>query len=125
MKAYNVTESQLEQALTEVNKKYGNNVIWNRAPERQGRSYRFTLRVKDSHGKGARIGFTGRAMVSACWHVHGDFFDALFEIEPDTRIISAGNEITINYGNWEDRNIGSIIHPMYYSEACNCKRGQS
>ncbi len=52
MKAYNITYNDLEQAMRLVNKKYDNNVTWNRSPERTGRAFRFTLRVNDSNGKG-------------------------------------------------------------------------
>jgi hypothetical protein len=47
-------------------------------------------------------------------------FDALFNINPKAVIISMGNKIDINNGNWKDKNIGSKIDPLYFSEACNC-----
>jgi hypothetical protein len=132
MKATYCTKGELEQALEEVNKKYEGNIEWNRHPDTGG----FTLRVKDSHGKGGRLGFVNltyirehgydwawnhrRHIINACWHVHGDFFDCLFAINPDAVIHSNGNKITQDYGNWIDRNIGSMMYPMYYSEACEC-----
>jgi len=121
MIAKNVTIQDLEQTLRLVNKIYDNNVTFNRL-EQYGKRVRFTLRVKDSKGKGARRGHTGRRLINACWHVHGDFFDILFKINPRAVIRSAGREITKDYGNWEDWNIGSIINPLYYSEACECWR---
>ena len=124
MKATHCTLQELNQALEAVNEKYGDNVIWNREPS--SGSLHFTLRVKDSHGKGARLGFpscdTGnqRHLVNACWHVHGEFFDALFAINPDAIIRSNGQKITAEYGNWQDRDIGSLMQPLYFSEACEC-----
>lgn len=66
-----------------------------------------------------------RANGSACWHVHGDFFDILLDLNAKI-VISAGakkiykNEYGQTVGNWEDWNIGSVVHPIYYSEACEC-----
>lgn len=132
----NVSGEDLSRALAIVSKKYNNNVIWNNY-QREGRNFRVTLRVVDSHGRGARLAFpdpeTGkqRRMISACWHVHGDFFEALLEINPNAEIRTSKTKIytqpTLNpkrfliIGNWEDWNIGSIIHPFYFSEACGCQ----
>lgn len=115
----NATRQELETALTEVNKRFNDNVSFERlTPE--GRRMRFTLRVKDSKGAGHRLGFTGRRMSKACWHVHGHFFDALLRVNPDVYIKPAGLTIDRNGGNWQDRNIGSQMHPLYFSEACEC-----
>ena len=95
MIARECTVKDLRAALVSGNKKYKRNVEFNRAPEAQGKGYRFTLRVKDSKKPGHRLGFenpsTGkqRRMTSACWHVHGDFFDALLDINPDAIIRTA------------------------------------
>jgi hypothetical protein len=115
----NAAPIDLEEALSRVNLKYGNNIVWNRKPEPIGRRFRCTLRVISSRGPGHRIGFTGRHLISACWHVHGDFFDALFDINPNIVIVSRGKEIT-RATNWEDYNVGSLLYPMYASEACEC-----
>lgn len=81
----------------------------------------FTLTVESSREKGARRGHQGQRVSAACWHAHGDFFDALFSINPDAVIVSMGTQtITKQDGNWQDRNIGSQMQPLYYSEACDC-----
>jgi hypothetical protein len=80
----------------------------------------FTLRVKSSSGPGAKIGYSGRKTISACWHVHGYFFEYLFLSYPGIYIISQGKKMTSNSDNWQDQNIGSIMQPLYFSEACNC-----
>lgn len=61
-----------------------------------------------------------RRIASACWHVHGHFFDALYGVNKKAVIVSRGNKITNDYGNWEDTNIGSQMYPYYFSDACNC-----
>ncbi|KKK42986.1 hypothetical protein LCGC14_3169140 [marine sediment metagenome] len=126
MKVRNITNDDMRRALMIVNKQYDNNVIWNRF-ESNGKGFRFTLKVKDSKKAGHRLSqsLTSKSnrtrMASACWHVHGDFFEALLSINEDAVIKTSGG-ITINKdgGNWQDRNIGSQFSPLYFSEACEC-----
>lgn len=120
----NVTKEELEQALQAVNVKYSNNITWEHI-EPKGKNWDVRLRVKNSKGPGARLGFKfgdmkQRHLINACWHVHGFWYDALFAINPNAVVVSMGKKITKDDGNWEDRNIGSIANPMYYSEACMC-----
>ena len=117
----NATTDQLRQALDEVNKLYDGNVIFNRQPEPVGSRIRFTLRVKDSKGPRARLSKQGRRMTSACWHVHGDFFDTLIDLNHDIYIKTGGDKrVDYHGGNWQDWNIGSRMFPMFFSEACRC-----
>jgi hypothetical protein len=119
----NTTLETLEKALVNVNKRYKGNVIFKRYPEKKGRQYHFTLKVKNSREPGARIGFEGHHIRSACWHVHGNFFEEVFKLDPGATIISGGSLIiTKDAGNWQDRNIGSIMKPLYYSDACECEK---
>lgn len=113
----NCTKDQMLQALAKVNERYTNNIRFKRWPEPIGRRLRATLTVISSRSPGGRRSHTGRRITAACWHVHGWFFEALFCIEPKTVIESYGNCINAHGGNWQDRNIGSIM----YSEACDCK----
>ena len=108
----------IDKSLAEVNKRFGGNVrlrnyeVLNLMRTR----HRLTLRVNNSRLPGAKLGPSGRHTVSACWHVHGYFFDNL---PPDTIIKALGR--TIRPGDpWEDMEIGSIMYPRYFSEACNC-----
>jgi len=119
--ARNTTEQALYKALAIINKKYSGNVIFNRKPDPVGKAFRFTLKVKNSRGKGAKIGFTGRRTPHACWHVHGDFFDALIKLSPKSVITSAGHKVSSSGGNWQDWNIGSMASPKMFSESCDCK----
>lgn len=122
MNAKNVRVPDLEQALTLVNEKYEGNITWKRAPEYYtGKVIRFTLTVKDSGKMGGRRSQAGRKISAACWHVHGDFFDALFSLVPEATIRSRGKLVTALLGNWVDVNIGSSMCPLYYSEACECE----
>jgi hypothetical protein len=122
MKVYNTTIEKMNEALKMVNQKYDNNIIWNRKPENtSGNCIQFTLRVKDSKKSGARRSHSGRRLPSACWHVHGDFFDSLIEIESEARIVTGGKiTITKDGGNWQDWNAGSAFNPVSMSELCEC-----
>lgn len=121
------TENEMEKALAIVNEKYNQNVTWKRFNPK-GKGFQFTLRVLSSKGTGAKVShtmepYTGktRRSVASCWHVHGDFFDALFSVAPSAYVWSGGRKIDKNQGNWQDRNIGSIMYPFLYSDSCECK----
>lgn len=124
----NATVEELNRALFVCNQMiYDNNVEFNRLEQVSRNRVAFTLKVKDSHKKGARLSQSvtskgnRRHLINACWHVHGDLFDCLFAINPDIFIIACGKKITRKSGNWEDRNIGSLMNPLAYSDACECE----
>lgn len=122
--------SELETALKIVNARYGGNITWNRVPEPTGKRFRFTLRCVSSKGPGHRrsigIGYEKRRrLVSACWHVHGHFFDALFQVNPNAATKSAGYWVQGPTNNWIDWNIGSPMYPMMFSEACDCNEEEA
>ena len=142
----NTTQKQIEQALAATNKTFEDNIIFNRFDAANKKQTRFnvTLKVQDSKKAGHRRGFpyfTGfnsvpdyskrRRLACACWHVHGTFFDKLFEINSEIAIRSGsslanpnrgeGGWITIDGGNWQDRDIGSRLNPYWFSEACDCE----
>lgn len=123
MKAHGASAAEMEAALRETNKEFDDNVEFKRFDITRN-FINFTLKVKNSSGPGARRSTWNRhKMISACWHVHGTFFDKLFEIAPDARITTSmggRREITRFHGNWEDANIGSQVRPCYASEACEC-----
>jgi len=131
MIAKNCTIGNLEQALAVINAdKYEGNVAFERL-DQSGNRIIFLLRVKDSKGPGHRLGFLHpwsnhkqRRLAKACWHVHGHFFDALFEIAPDAIVVSRwhGEKImTKDHGNWQDSNAGSQMFPVMFSELCECE----
>lgn len=126
MVARNIAQEHLEKALAIVNEKYQGNISF-RHLDREGKGFRFALRVKSTKGRGTRYGQSGlmgygikKRIASACWHVHGDFFDALFGINQDATIKSRNTLITAYQNNWQDFNIGSIMCPVYASQACVC-----
>jgi hypothetical protein len=124
MIAKNVQKQELINALIEVNKLFDDNITFFGELEPKNKlntRWSFRLKVKDSKGKGARRGFSGRRMISACWHVHGEFFDAIFKENPNAEIVSRGKSITKDYGNWIDSNVGSLMDTLYFSEACDCQ----
>lgn len=117
----NATISQLHEALAIVNDRFDRNIKFKRLEQTSSKRVNFTLTVHESSKPGGRIGHTGRRIAAACWHVHGYLFDALFDIDPKIYIISAGKRITKDGGNWVDRNIGSMVSPLQYSHACECR----
>jgi len=64
----------------------------------------------------------------ACWHVHGDFFNALFHINPDAVVYSQGRRITKHEGNWVDYgracwdSQNREVVMVKVSESCKCER---
>ena len=126
----NVTKDDLFKALEIVNKKYENNILFDYEPKPKGKAWQVKLTVRNSNKKngsvsGSRLGQSGimgygivHHIKAACWHVHGDFFDAL----PPKRKIICGRVVYNPGENWQDFNIGPIMNPVYYSEACDCRR---
>ena len=114
------TIQQLYDALKHVNTLFDDNIKFNREPHAiSSKRNGFTLTVNDCKCAGGRIGHTGRRLHAACWHVHGEFFEYLFS-EGVTLIIAGSKRMKAGSDNWQDWNIGSMIQPMYYSEACEC-----
>ena len=127
-------KENIVKALKLVNKKYKWNITFNRFDSLSENRHQVTLKVIDSYKPGHRFGFNHnygslnptvntnrRHLPCACWHVHGHFFESLFSIDRETVIIAKGKKITKEGGNWEDTNIGSIMAPMYFSEAYECE----
>ena len=127
MIATNATREDLQHALDAVNKKYGGNIKFRNFDSVSKNRVRFTLTVKNSGGKGARRSAKGQKISAACWHVHGDFFDALIKANDAARVLVGARTvygraawIDKDGGNWQDRNIGSHVFPFMHSEACAC-----
>jgi hypothetical protein len=139
MIARNCAQEDLSCALEKVNEKYEGNILFRDiAPVNAKRTrWRFTLTVwQTSRGKGrkkvsapgVRRSHEGRRIAAACWHVHGRFFEALFEVNPKAEVVTnwrgGTRKITAQGGNWQDAQIGSMFRPMMFSEACDCERGR-
>jgi hypothetical protein len=126
----NANMDHFHAALAVVNARYAGNIKF-KTLEPKGRRISFTLTVVSSTigtGKakvtapGVSIGPNGRRIAAACWHCHGDFFDALFRVCPDAVVMSMGKVITKDGGNWQDWNKGSMMYPKLASECCECHR---
>ena len=106
---------------------YAGNLVFKRAPEQRGHWVHFTLTVKSSAGPGSRRSYSGRRISAACWHAHRDVMLALFARIPDVRLVSAsadyhGREHFLrSFEATGDRNIGSMVQPMAYRDACDCE----
>ena len=126
-----VTREQLEATLAKVNEQFDGNIVFKRIqPARGHNRWNVTLTVLDSRGPGGRIGHSGRRISAACWHAYGTFFDNLPEHARYVAPVVVGYD---NWGRektkrqecqpgdpWQDWNIGSLMSPLYYSEACQC-----
>lgn len=141
-------EQDLYKALEIVNQKFKGNVFISEINhERKG--VKFRLKVKSNKGPGHSLGHMSRSknhkynhfvnkireansvsiepeyiikqsrLSFACWHVHGEFFDAVFEVNPNAVIYSMGKKITKEYGNWEDTCINSF-QGIFKSSMCEC-----
>jgi hypothetical protein len=123
----NVYSQSIRNAIAKINEKYDGNII-TREFETIGRSrsgylkFKVKLAVKDSRGAGSGVSFSGRRTATPCWHVHGEFFDAL----PDTAVIEInswklGRIVTYPGDEWQDELIGDKYHGYkLVSELCDC-----
>ena len=107
----NATISQLNQALEQINKEYNNNISFRDIKPVSAKRNLFTLKAKSGE-KGSKFAASGRRTPSASWHVHGQFFDLLFSLDPSIYILSRGNKITVQAGNWIDSKEGSHANPV-------------
>ena len=95
------------------------------------RKWQVTLRVNDSRGRFARRGMSGRRMIAACYHAHLAFMRELFALEPSANIFSSmatytsASDLEARKFDAANRNVGSIMYPLYHENACECNGGKS
>ena len=119
----------MENALKEINILFNDNVVFNRFDVQENGNIQFTLKVKNSKEAGARFSPNGRKLASACWHVYGEFFDALLNENNSAVIISSYTKEPIKIymendeivGNWQDWNAGNYYNPVKVSKLCLCE----
>ena len=95
---------------------------------RHGNCCRFTLKHTTSvigKTKYVKKGYDGRRVNSACLHGYTMFMIQVFEKDPDASFRSVfgvvnKENITSIYGAIAYNNVGSIIEPVYYTDACFC-----
>jgi hypothetical protein len=123
MIAVNCTNEQLRQALDSVNVRYQGNIKF-RKIRAKGKWIDFTLGVKISKGPGAWRDDLEKQFPRACYHAQGHFLQELFKYAPEAEVFSEfiGTWITRNGGNWQDKNIGSTMRPLMFSQACDCNK---
>src|SRR4051812_477846 len=90
--------------------------------------HRFVLRLAPSH-QWQRLNHTlSRRVAAVCWHGHRDFFRALFRCAP-AAVVSTSRMGKTKYtaDSFEHIfestgyvNIGSMVQPCYYRNACEC-----
>lgn len=134
MRLIGVTETGLSLALGAVNVMYGDNVIFGRCDyvgtRRDDREeWVVTLRTRSSHGPGhgrsVRMwGRGGKRMATACWHVHGDFLDALASVSrDDAEVVFSLREsrrCRIADHGWRDVWVGNSYAGEMMSDLCEC-----
>lgn len=83
MRISNVTERDLHWALDMANRFYDGNISFKmlECMTKHRRTWHVGLRAVDCRGPGGRLGYRGRRIGNcACWHVHRDFFQALYDM---------------------------------------------
>lgn len=101
------------EAINQVNMNHGYQLELNRDEQVSSKWYSFTLKSK-SGIPGSRTSWTGRRLPCASWHAHGYVMDKIFELEPEAVIVSLGQKYYKGF-RWEDKNIGSVMQPCYFS----------
>jgi hypothetical protein len=98
----NASITELQKALQIMNKKQGYAIRFKRL-EQTGKRVTFTI-TSDSKIPGAKTSESGRNLAVASWHAHGFLFDELFKLRNDIYIISLGDKLTAESGNWINEN---------------------
>ena len=82
---------------------------------------------EDGNAEYQRVSATGRRINAVCWHGFRDYFRAVYSMEPNARFqtgIATWNgseDFEARYRETGLRNIGSIMFPFYFAEACVCR----
>ena len=120
MRALQVTQSELVTAACESGVRLNDLNSINKG----NTSYQFTIRPIDDRWQ--RVSPRGRKVHAVCWHGHLAFMRCLYTINPVVKIRagtvrydSAGDLEARKYDAYH-RNIGSMMYPMDYGDACEC-----
>ena len=130
MKIYNTrNKSDFENSINQIANKLEIEIDYNSI---SGNCYRVKLNKKKENKNYQRKGFynnkngTPRKVNAICWHGFRDFLTELYKIYSDLRVFTA--QITYNnkedfelkYPNTANINIGSMVQPLSYGNACFC-----
>jgi len=128
MKVKGLTLKQLTSVVNSVV-----NVTFEYPPIKQGNYYRFKLRCQMSQGPFHRLGQSitskgnRRKLVALCWHGYREVMQRIYKVNPDTIISTAQityhdkRDFDRNYHETGYKNIGSMIEPFNYIDACECE----
>ena len=66
-----------------------------------------------------------KGVAAPCWHGFGHFFRALFNLNPNGKIVTGiatydGEDGFNREAPYTDRNVGSMFSPQQYSDCCDC-----
>ena len=117
MIAYNVTLGTLGRAADTAGVDLKN-------LRRQGNGFAFTLALTGERWR--RRGHDGRRIASVCWHGHRTFMEAMFNLAPNARLKSmvvtyeGRTDFWANHDATGNRNVGSMMQPLAYRDACDC-----
>lgn len=93
----------------------------------KGKGFAFVLRPFGETYR--RRSHTGRRIWAVCWHGYRDYMREVFKLNPDAQIVTAhANYKGLDgfehlYRNTGHANIGSMMSPMQYADACECGEG--
>lgn len=128
MKITKVPKAEIKGLLadvqTEINARYNGNIRVDQYQSADPR--RFTLRVLDSRGTGARRAASGRRIPCACWHVHRDFLAGIFRRYPNAAVRTAlavykgADSFERQYRDTASHNVGSEYRPSHIGANCDC-----
>lgn len=123
MRISNVSREDLYRAMDEVNVLYDGNVMFKsiKQANAKGTIWNVSLRAVKSDGPGARRAVSGRKLISACWHVFGDFMDLL----PKNAVIRSGyfGESCRKPGEpWQEQKVhaGGFYGDVDMADLCDC-----
>ena len=130
MKIYNTrNKSDFENSINQISNKLGIEIDYNSISKN---CYRVKLNKKKENKKYQRKGFynnkngSPRKVNAICWPGFRDFLTELYKIYSDLRVFTA--QITYNnkqdfelkYPDTATINIGSMVQPLNYEDACFC-----
>ena len=131
MKIYNTKNiTNFETILNEIKLKLNIDIDFNSISKN---CFRVKLNKKKENKNYQRTGFynnkdgSPRKINAICWHGYRDFINELYTINENLRIVSAqatylNKEDFLNkYPDTAYNNIGSIMQPMNYADACLCE----
>ena len=130
MKIYNTKNIwQFESTLWTIAGKLGIDLDMSQV---SGNCYRVKLKLGPTK-KYQRLGFmknkngSRRKINAVCWHGFRDFLIELYNISGNNfRVVTAQttynnkDDFYIKYPATGENNIGSMIEPLHYEDACNC-----